>query len=39
MKMKIRVLAAAALIAAATFAQAQTARIANQGDSLSMDPH
>ena len=39
MKMKIRVLAAAALIAAATLAQAQTARIANQGDSLSMDPH
>jgi peptide/nickel transport system substrate-binding protein len=39
MKTKIRVLAAAALVAAATFAQAQTARIANQGDSLSMDPH
>jgi peptide/nickel transport system substrate-binding protein len=33
MKLKTRVLAAAALIAAAAIAQAQTARIANQGES------
>jgi peptide/nickel transport system substrate-binding protein len=39
MNLKTRVLAAAALIAMAAIAQAQTARIANQGDSLSMDPH
>jgi peptide/nickel transport system substrate-binding protein len=39
MNLKTRVLAAATLIAVAAIAQAQTARIANQGDSLSMDPH
>ena len=37
MKLKHTLIAAAALCAVA--AQAQTARIANQGDSLSMDPH
>jgi peptide/nickel transport system substrate-binding protein len=39
MKLKTRALAAALLFAAAAVAQAQTVRIANQGDSLSMDPH
>jgi peptide/nickel transport system substrate-binding protein len=39
MKFNTRVLAAAVLFAAAAVAQAQTVRIANQGDSLSMDPH
>ena len=38
MKAKIHLIAAAALLCAATV-QAQTVRIANQGDSLSMDPH
>ena len=39
MKMKTRLVAAAALAAAAVLAQAQTVRIADQGDALSMDPH
>jgi peptide/nickel transport system substrate-binding protein len=39
MKLKSRLLAAAALCALAAGAQAQTVRIANQGDALSMDPH
>jgi peptide/nickel transport system substrate-binding protein len=39
MKMKTHLIAAAALLAAASLAQAQTVRVANQGDSLSMDPH
>jgi peptide/nickel transport system substrate-binding protein len=39
MKMKTTVLAAAALYALAGAASAQTVRIANQGDALSMDPH
>ena len=39
MKFTTRVLAAAVLFAAAAVAQAQTVRIANQGDALSMDPH
>ncbi|MBA2675781.1 ABC transporter substrate-binding protein [Ramlibacter sp.] len=39
MKFKPRFLAAAILCAAALGAQAQTVRIANQGDALSMDPH
>src|SRR5205085_7748027 len=36
---KIRLIAGAALFAAAAAGQAQTVRIANQGDALSMDPH
>src|SRR5690606_29105337 len=36
---KTHLIAAAVLCAAAFGAQAQTVRIANQGDSLSMDPH
>jgi peptide/nickel transport system substrate-binding protein len=36
---KTHLIAAAALLALAAGAQAQTVRIANQGDSLSMDPH
>lgn len=39
MKFKTHLIAAAALCAAAVSVQAQTVRIANQGDSLSMDPH
>jgi len=39
MHKKIRLIAAAVLAAAALAAQAQTVRIANQGDALSMDPH
>jgi peptide/nickel transport system substrate-binding protein len=39
MKFKSHLLAAAILAMAAAGAQAQTVRIANQGDSLSMDPH
>ncbi len=39
MQFKTHLLAAAALAVAAAGAQAQTVRIANQGDSLSMDPH
>ncbi|MEJ5992308.1 ABC transporter substrate-binding protein [Ramlibacter sp. PS3R-8] len=39
MKIKTYLLAAAVLCAAAAGAQAQTVRIANQGDALSMDPH
>jgi peptide/nickel transport system substrate-binding protein len=39
MKFNTRVLAAAVLLAAAAVAQAQTVRVANQGDALSMDPH
>ena len=39
MQMKTRLIAAAVLAAAALASQAQTVRIANQGDSLSMDPH
>lgn len=39
MKMKSSLLAAAALSLAAATATAQTVRIANQGDALSMDPH
>jgi peptide/nickel transport system substrate-binding protein len=39
MNFKTHLLAAAVLAAAALGAQAQTVRIANQGDSLSMDPH
>ena len=40
MKLKTHLLAAAAARALAAFgAQAQTVRIANQGDALSMDPH
>jgi peptide/nickel transport system substrate-binding protein len=38
MKLKASLIAAAVLLAAAA-AHAQTVRIANQGDSLSMDPH
>jgi peptide/nickel transport system substrate-binding protein len=38
MKLKSRILAAA-LCALAAVAQAQTVRVANQGDALSMDPH
>ncbi|MDB5954162.1 ABC transporter substrate-binding protein [Ramlibacter sp.] len=39
MPFKTRLLVAAALLATAGLAQAQTVRVANQGDSLSMDPH
>lgn len=39
MQMKTRLIAAAAIALAAAMAQAQTVRIANQGDALSMDPH
>ena len=39
MRLNTRVLAAAVLFAASALAQAQTVRIANQGDALSMDPH
>jgi peptide/nickel transport system substrate-binding protein len=39
MQMKKHIVAAAALVALAAIAQAQTVRVANQGDSLSMDPH
>jgi len=39
MKMKTTLLQAALLCALATGAAAQTVRIANQGDALSMDPH
>jgi peptide/nickel transport system substrate-binding protein len=39
MQFKTRLIAAAALLAAAALAQAQTVRVANQGDALSMDPH
>jgi peptide/nickel transport system substrate-binding protein len=39
MKMKTTLLTAALLCAMATGASAQTLRIANQGDTLSMDPH
>ena len=39
MQPKIHLIAAAVLGLAALGAQAQTVRIANQGDSLSMDPH
>lgn len=39
MHFKTHLIAAAVLCAAAFGAQAQTVRIANQGDSLSMDPH
>jgi peptide/nickel transport system substrate-binding protein len=35
----LRLLAGAALLALATAASAQTVRIANQGDALSLDPH
>jgi peptide/nickel transport system substrate-binding protein len=37
--MRIKGFLAAALLGAAVAAQAQTVRIANQGDALSMDPH
>src|SRR4051812_5548266 len=39
MLFKTHLLAAAVLLAAGFAAQAQTVRVANQGDSLSMDPH
>ncbi|MCG2595496.1 ABC transporter substrate-binding protein [Ramlibacter sp. XY19] len=39
MQLKKRTIAAAAILALAAAAQAQTVRVANQGDSLSMDPH
>jgi peptide/nickel transport system substrate-binding protein len=39
MKFKTHLIAAAALCVASASIQAQTVRIANQGDSLSMDPH
>jgi peptide/nickel transport system substrate-binding protein len=39
MQRKTRLIAAAALAVAAALAQAQTVRIADQGDALSMDPH
>src|SRR5688572_27843436 len=39
MPFKTHLLAAAVLCAAAAGANAQTVRIANQGDALSMDPH
>jgi peptide/nickel transport system substrate-binding protein len=39
MQLKTRLIASAVLSAAAAMAQAQTVRIANQGDALSMDPH
>ena len=39
MQMKTHLIAAAVIALAAVGAQAQTVRIANQGDSLSMDPH
>lgn len=39
MQFKTHLIAAAILCAAAAGASAQTVRIANQGDSLSMDPH
>jgi peptide/nickel transport system substrate-binding protein len=39
MRFKPQLIAAAALCAMMATAQAQTVRIANQGDSLSMDPH
>jgi peptide/nickel transport system substrate-binding protein len=39
MKTKTQLIAAAALAACAAFAQAQTVRVADQGDALSMDPH
>jgi peptide/nickel transport system substrate-binding protein len=39
MRFSTRLLAAAALCTAAALAQAQTVRVANQGDALSMDPH
>src|SRR3954471_12881658 len=39
MQMKTRWIAAAALAVAAAATQAQTVRVANQGDALSMDPH
>ena len=39
MKLKYHVLSAAILFAATVGAQAQTVRVANQGDALSMDPH
>lgn len=39
MQLKTHLIAAAALCVAAVGASAQTVRIANQGDSLSMDPH
>lgn len=39
MKTPLSLLAGAALVALATSASAQTVRIANQGDALSLDPH
>jgi peptide/nickel transport system substrate-binding protein len=39
MKTKTQLIAAAALAACAALAQAQTVRVADQGDALSMDPH
>ena len=39
MKFKTHLIAAAVLCAVSLGAQAQTVRVANQGDSLSMDPH
>lgn len=39
MQFKTHLIAAAVLCAAAAGAQAQTVRIANQGDALSLDPH
>lgn len=39
MHSKTRFIAAAVLALAAAAAQAQTVRVANQGDALSMDPH
>ena len=39
MKLKAHLIAAAAVLALAAGAHAQTVRIANQGDSLSLDPH
>ncbi|MBA2965369.1 MULTISPECIES: ABC transporter substrate-binding protein [Ramlibacter] len=39
MKMKTSLLSTALLLALATGASAQTVRVANQGDALSMDPH
>ena len=39
MKTRLSLLAGAALVALAASVSAQTVRIANQGDALSMDPH
>ncbi len=39
MRFKYQLMAGLVLAAAATMASAQTVRVANQGDSLSMDPH